>query len=313
MKLIVAWVAALWGLVVTGCMNDDTAGDGRPLVVATTTMVADLARQIGGERVEVRGLMAPGVDPHSFVPRLSDTALLDKAALVIYSGLHLEGRFQTTLEAMAGRGRPVVAASSTVPEDRLLVPQEGFEGTKDPHFWGDPELWLLAVDAVIGGLEKIDPEGTEYYRERARAYRSELTDLASWAKERMERVPPERRVLATSHDAFFYFGRAYGFEVRGLQGVSTATEAGIRDRTRLVEFLRKRGVRTVFSETSINAKGIAAVAAEAGARVSTQALYSDALGEPGDTFELEGRRFDRGTYIGMMVHNLNAIAEELAE
>jgi len=313
MKSFSVWLMMLAAALAMGCSGKNAVTDGRPLVVATTTMVADLTRQIAGERVNVRGLMGPGVDPHSYVPRLSDTTLLERADLILYSGLHLEGRFQATLEAMAGRGRRVIAVSSTVPEERLLVPQEGFEGTKDPHFWGDPELWKFAVDAVLEGLEALDPEGAPYFRERAAAYRAELDELAGWARARMETIPPEKRILATSHDAFFYFGRAFDFEVRGLQGVSTAAEAGIRDRTDLVNFLRERGVRTVFSETSINAKGIAAVANEAGAGVSRHALFSDALGRPGDIFEVDGRSHDRGTYIGMMAHNVAAISEELGK
>lgn len=311
MKAFCAGLSLLAALLVMGCSGNSGEADDRPLVVATTTMVADLALQIGGERVNVRGLMGPAVDPHSYVPRLSDTTLLERADLIFYSGLHLEGRFQATLEAMAGRGRRVSAVSSSVPEERLLVPQEGFEGTKDPHFWGDPELWRFAADAVLAGLERLDPEGAPYFQERAAAYRADLEELNSWARTRLGSIPPEKRVLATSHDAFFYFGNAFGFEVRGLQGVSTSVEAGIRDRAELVNFLRERAVRTVFSETSINAKGIAAVAAEAGASVSRHALFSDALGQPGDTFELDGRSYDRGTYIGMMAHNVSAISEEL--
>lgn len=295
-----------------GCSREGAEKSGKPLVVATTTMVADLAREIGGDRVEVRGLMAPGVDPHSYVPRLSDTTLLERADLVLYSGLHLEGRFQATLESMAERERKVVAVSSSVPAERLLSPQEGFEGTQDPHFWGNPELWTYAVDAALKGLIAVDPEGTEYFNEQAAAYKKELEELVAWARETLEKVPAEKRILVTSHDAFFYFGDAYGFQVKGLQGVSTAAEAGIKDRTDLVDFLRKNGVKTVFSETSINSKGIAAVAAEAGAAVSKAALFSDALGKPGDDFELDGRTYDRGTYIGMMVHNLHTISSEMS-
>jgi manganese/zinc/iron transport system substrate-binding protein len=281
------------------------------LVVATTTVVADLARVIGGDRVEVKGLMGPGVDPHSHVPRLSDTRLLEKADVVLYSGLHLEGKFQATLEAMAGRGGNVVAVSDGVPGDLLLAPQEDFEGTKDPHFWGDPALWSLAVKTVVEALSKADPEGRAGYEERGRVYQAELAELDRWAREKVAQVPEGQRVLVTSHDAFFYFGRAYGFRVRGLQGVSTAAEAGVRDRAELVKFLRESGVRTVFSETSIHAKGIAAVAAEAGVRVSEDALFSDALGEPGDVVVIDGIPSDRGTYLGMMRHNIHSVVEGL--
>lgn len=304
------------GAVLASCSkkNEPSATEntgGKPLVVATTTMVADLARTIAGDRVEVRGLMGPGIDPHNYVPKLADTTLLEKADLVLYSGLHLEGRFQSTLEAMAKRGRAVVAVSDGLDPSTLLSPQEDFEGTKDPHIWGDPMLWEQAIEPVVSALAKADPEGAEDYKQRGEAYRAELESLMSWATDKLAQVPAERRVLVTSHDAFFYFGRAFGFEVRGLQGVSTAAEAGLKDRADLVNYLRKLGVPTVFSETSLNAKGIAAVAAEAGVKVSDEALFSDALGEPGDVTSVDGESYDRGTYIGMVKHNVNAIVKGL--
>ena len=302
-------LGALFG--VAGCGSERVADDGRPLVVATTTMVRDLTEQLGGDSVQVVGLMGPGVDPHNYVPRMSDTRLLEEADLVLYSGLHLEGRFQSTLEAMAERGRNVLAVSAGVPDERLLAPQEDFEGTKDPHFWGDPQLWSLAVEPVVEALRKIAPDDAEGIAQRGEAYRAELAELDRWAREKLARVPEDRRVLVTSHDAFFYFGRAYGFGVRGLQGVSTAAEAGLRDRAGLVEFLRAQGVPTVFAETSINEKGIAAVAREAGVKLSPEPLFSDALGEPGDVATMDGESYDRGTYTGMLKHNVNAIVKGL--
>jgi manganese/zinc/iron transport system substrate-binding protein len=274
-------------------------------------MVADLAGQLGGDVVRVVCLMGPGVDPHNYVPRLSDSRLLEDADLVLYSGLHLEGRFQSTLEAMAKRGRRVVAVSSGVPEERLLAPQEDFEGARDPHFWGDPELWALAVEPVVKAIQLLAPADADAIAQRGQAYRSELAELHRWAREMLGQVPPERRVLVTSHDAFFYFGRAYGFEVRGLQGVSTAAEAGLRDRAALVEHLRNQGVPTVFAETSINEKGIAAVAREAGVKLSPEPLFSDALGKPGDVVAVDGESYDRGTYTGMLKHNIHTIVKGL--
>jgi manganese/zinc/iron transport system substrate-binding protein len=295
----------------SACSPEDAEKSGKPLVVTTTTMVTDLARTLGGERVEVRGLMGPGIDPHSYVPKLADTSLLEKADLVLYSGLHLEGRFQNSLEAMAKRGRQVVAVTDGIPAAKLLTPQEEFEGTKDPHVWGDPELWADAIGPVVEALSRVDPAGAEAYRQRADSYRQELSQLAEWAKQQISGIPEERRILVTSHDAFFYFGRAFGLQVRGLQGVSSAAEAGIKDRTDLVQFLREKQIRTIFPETSINRKGIAAVAAEAGVAISEEALYSDALGTPGDIATVGGMSYDRGTYTGMLRHNVNAIVEGL--
>ncbi len=308
MKIITTLLA---GLLAASCSPRENGENGRPVVVATTTMVQDLARQIGGDRVEVEGLMGPGIDPHNYVPKLGDTRLLEKADVVLYSGLHLEGRFQSTLESMAARGRNVVAVSDGVPPGKLLAPQEDFEGTKDPHLWGDPDLWAQVIGPVVKALSAADPEGAEFFRERGEAYRAELITLAEWAHAELETIPADRRVLVTSHDAFFYLGRAFGLEVRGLQGVSTAAEAGVRDRTELVAFLKQRRVKTVFAETSLNPKAIAAVASEAGVAISDESLFSDALGEPGDTFEDGGVTYDRGTYVGMVRHNVNAIVKGL--
>jgi manganese/zinc/iron transport system substrate-binding protein len=298
-------------LLLGACSPAKKQSSGKPRVTTTTTMVTDLVRQIAGDRVDIHGLMGPGVDPHNFVPKLADSSQLESADLVFYSGLHLEGRFQESLEAMAKRGAPVVAVTDGIPAEKLLSPQADFEETKDPHVWGDPLLWALTIQPVVEALSKTDPAGAQEYASRGDAYRKELIDLDHWAKSEFSNIPESQRVLVTSHDAFFYFGRAFGFEVRGLQGVSTAAEAGLKDRTELVRFLRERKVKTVFPETSINQKGIAAVAAEAGVRISDQALFSDALGTPGDMALVNGIRYDKGTYTGMIRHNVNSIVKGL--
>jgi manganese/zinc/iron transport system substrate-binding protein len=299
-------------LLAASCAKTETATkSGKPLVAATTTMVADLAKVIGGDRVQVIGLMGPGVDPHNYVPKLADTSLLEKADAVLYGGLHLEGRFQNTLEAMAKRGRNVIAVTDGIDPTDLLSPQENFEGTKDPHVWGDPLLWRQTVDTAVAAIAKADPEGAPTYQANGEAYKKQLDDLYAWANGKVASIPQEKRILVTSHDAFFYFGRAFEFKVRGLQGVSSAAEAGIKDRSNLVEYLRSQGVKTVFAETSINEKGISAVAAEAGVAVSDQPLFSDALGSPGDIVVVEGETYDKGTYVGMIKHNVNTIVKGL--
>jgi manganese/zinc/iron transport system substrate-binding protein len=296
--------------LLTGCQPRES-GNGKPLVVATTTMAADLVKQIAGDQVDLRGLMGPEVDPHNFVPALPDTSLLERADLIVYSGLHLEGRLQESLEAMKKRGKRVIALADAVPAERLLSPQEDFEGARDPHFWGDPMLWKTTVPAVVEALSATVPAQAAEFESRGKAYAAELDALDAWARERVAEVAPEKRVLITSHDAFFYFGKAYGFEVRGLQGVSTAAEAGLKDRADLVAFIRARGIRTLFAETSVNAKGIRAVATEAGAAISPESLFSDAMGRPGDVVEVRGISYDRGTYTGMIRHNVNTVVEGL--
>lgn len=302
----------LFAVAFSSCDSPSGAmDDSRPLVVATTTMVADLVSGIGGEDIRLAGLMGPGIDPHSYIPRIGDTKLLDEADLVFYNGLHLEGRFQTTLESMEKRGKKTVAVTGSIPVGRLLAPEEGFEGTYDPHVWGDPLLWAETVPSVVQALSELIPARADGFQARGKAYAAELRKIHEWGAETMAMIPEGNRVLVTSHDAFFYFGRAYKFEVRGLQGVSTASEAGIEDRTQLVKYLRDLRVPTVFPESSVSDKGLAAVASEAGVKLSGAELFSDALGTPGDTFRHHGVSYDRGTYLGMYAHNVTTIATGL--
>lgn len=174
MKCLKLPLLLITGLALAACSPEKGSKSGKPLVVATTTMAADLAKKIGGDRVEVRGLMGPGVDPHNYVPKLADTTLLEKGDAVLYGGLHLEGRFQESLEAMTKRGRNVVAVTDGIPAEKLLAPQEGFIGTKDPHVWGDPSLWADAIAPAVEALCKADPAGAEEYRQRGDAYRKEI-------------------------------------------------------------------------------------------------------------------------------------------
>jgi len=304
---------ATLSFILAACERGAPSATGKPLIVATTTMAADLARVIGGGRVEVHGLMGADVDPHSYIPRISDSRLIERADLIIYNGLHLEGRFQRTLEEMSARGRKTIALAETVDSEKLIGAAADFPGTKDPHIWGDPRLWAEVIQPLVDALSSIDPDGEDTFRARGEAYRRELESLDLWARHTLAAIPPEHRVLVTSHDAFHYLGHAYGLEVRGLQGVSTASEAGLRDRRDLVNYLRSTGIPAVFPESTLNQKGIATVATEAGVRLSTDALYSDALGKTGDSFTLDGVTHDRGTYLGMMRHNIHTIARNLTK
>lgn len=281
-------------------------------VATTATMVTDLLRVIGGEDVEIIGLMGPGVDPHSYTSRLTDTKILNDADAIFYCGLHLEGTLQGDFEEMAGQGRKVFALTAGIPERLLLAPaEEDFPGHYDPHVWGDPEMWRYCVAEAIKRLSEVDPDNAGSYKKRGAAYMLELEQLNAWAQKRVAEVPGAQRVLVTSHDAFFYFGRAFGFEVRGLQGLSTVVEANLKDRAELVDYIRSSGLKTIFPETSVNQKAIGSVAAEAGCAVSEHHLFSDAMGEAGDMVELHGESYDRGTYIGMVKHNINSIVDGL--
>jgi len=277
-------------------------GDGRVRVLATTTVVADLVRQVGGERVEVSCLMAAGIDPHSYKPTPRDADRLATADLVVANGLDLEGRLAEMLGKLE-RTRPVVAVAEAIPRSDLL-PAGG--GQHDPHVWFDPTLWRSCCAALADALATVDPPGAAGYRSRAAAYSDRLAAVDDRVRRRIETIPAERRVLVTAHDAFRYFGRRYGFEVLGIQGLSTESEAGLKQVEELVSLLVKRRIPAVFVESTIPERSVRALIAGAKARGHEVAiggeLFSDAMGPPG-TYE--------GTYVGMIDHNVTTIARAL--
>jgi manganese/zinc/iron transport system substrate-binding protein len=259
-----------------------------PRVVATTTIVADLVRQVAGDRVEVDCLMAPGIDPHSYKATPRDADRLATADLVVASGLQLEGRLGELL-ARLGRHKAVVTVTDAIPADRLITDGPGIP---DPHVWFDASLWSLCPPVVAEALAGIDPDGAESYRIRAGETASRLQAVHERIAERVAQIPAERRVLLTAHDAFRYFGRAYGIEVLAVQGLSTESEAGLGDINRLVDLVVEREIPAVFVETSVSDRNVAALvegAAARGRRLSLGGrLYSDSLGGDGhaaDTLE----------------------------
>jgi manganese/zinc/iron transport system substrate-binding protein len=263
----------------------------RAVVVATTTVVADLVRQVAGDRVEVDCLMAPGIDPHSYKATPRDADRLARADLVVASGLHLEGKLADLL-ARLGRRVPTVAVADTLPKERLLAadsadPAEG--GLHDPHVWFDARLWSRCPAALVGPLAAVDPAGRPGFESRAAAYAARLESLDDRLRERIATIPERRRVLVTAHDAFRYFGRAYGLEVVGVQGVSTESEAGLGDINRIVELVVSRGIPAVFVETSVSDRNVTAIREGARARGQSVAvggrLYSDSLGAAGSGAE----------------------------
>ncbi len=296
--------------VLAGC--EQTRGNGatppnRLGVAATTSILADLAAQIGGERVSATGLMGPGVDPHLYKASAGDVTRLSEADVILYNGLHLEGKMGDVFEQMHQRGVPVfaVAEESVAPED--LIDSELFQGNYDPHVWFDVSLWKKAARRVQEILAQADPLHAEDYRRRLDEYLAEMDRAHAYVREQAASIPANRRVLVTSHDAFGYFGRAYGFEVHGLQGMSTAVEAGTADVQRLADLVARRRIPAMFVETSISPRGIEAVREAVRARGFDVgvggALYGDALGDPGSQAD---------TYLGMMRANIDAIAAALA-
>ncbi|MCC6232619.1 MAG: zinc ABC transporter substrate-binding protein [Verrucomicrobiales bacterium] len=292
------------------CLPTGAASAVPPLrVVATTTLVADLVRVVGGDRVQVQSLMGPGVDPHLYKASAGDMSALGSARVIFFTGLKLEGRMEDLLRRMGQRGRQVVAVADAIPSDQLLR-KEGAEGHPDPHVWGDPRLWSLAITPVRDSLTAADPEGAAAYAARAAAYRTQLDTLHQWAASRIATIPKPQRVLITSHDAFAYFGRAYELDVVAVQGISTVAEAGLADITRVADLVKQRGVKAVFVESSVPPGTIQRISKDAGARVGGE-LFSDALGTPGEMHEAGGERYDVGTYLGMLKHNVNSVADAL--
>lgn len=289
-------------------------------VVTTAGMVTELVERIGGEQVRVTGLMGPRVDPHSFEPVLSDTRLLRGAEVVFYVGLNFEGRMVKSLERLERRGRggqlevKAVAVSDGIEREQLQrFGATGQGGEYDPHVWGDPRLWAKCAEKVAAELGRLRPQYGEEFAQRARALGDEFEALHEWGMNRVNDLPEGQRVLVTSHDAFRYFGGAFGLEVRGVQGVSTEAEIGLRERANVVEFMRERGVRVVFAETSVNPRGLQSVAREAKVRVSDYRLFSDSMAERGKMERWRGEDYDLGTYEGMLKHNINVIVDEIGK
>lgn len=276
-------------------------------VVATTTMLADMVREVGGTHVEVIQLMDHKVDPHSYVQTQRDTLALQSAQLIFYNGLHLEAKMQKALTHNPEKNKHTVAVGSIVPQSFLL----NSEGERDPHIWGNPKLWLKVVDIVEAKLIETDKTKAKFFKENATLYKSKLSALDTWAQSRINLIPKKQRVLVTSHDAFQYFANSYGMEVKGLQGLSSDQEVGINTALTLANFVKEKGIKTIFAETTVNAKGIKSIAQEAGVTVSEIELFSDACGEEGKIETVGEESYDIGTYIGMIKHNVNTIVEAL--
>jgi manganese/zinc/iron transport system substrate-binding protein len=301
-------IHALLVLICCGC--DHSQGETSPKrfngqypikIVCTTGMVADLVRNVGGSNVQVVQLMGEGVDPHLYKASPRDVGELTKADAIFYSGMHLEGKMADLFVRMANR-------KTTVPVTEKIVDAalETEDGAYDPHVWFDVSLWRQALDVVHDELASLDPAHASEYRQNATQYGQQLDELHAYAKTKLSEIPSDRRVLVTAHDAFRYFGRAYDIEVRGIQGISTESEAGVKEINDLVDFIANKKIKAVFVESSVSDKNMQALIEGCRARghevVIGGELFSDAMGKP-DTPE--------GTYPGMVKHNVDTIAEAL--
>ncbi|WP_234447061.1 metal ABC transporter solute-binding protein, Zn/Mn family [Virgibacillus salexigens] len=301
-------ITTLFIIGVAGCSSGSEEIQGsedKPVeIVTTTAQIGDITKNIGGELVEVNSLMGPGVDPHLYKAVQGDIQNMTSADIIFYNGLHLEGQMGEIFEEMK-KEKPTIPVAERIPEDKLLADPDSPD-VSDPHVWFDINLWKYAAEAVRDGLIELDPSNEETYVKNTEAYLEELDKLNEYAMDRFEEIPEESRVLVTAHDAFNYFGEAYGFEVLGLQGLSTESDYGVNDIQRIIDVLVKRNIKGVFVESSVSERSINAVvegAKEEGHDVSIGGeLYSDAMGEEGT---------EEGTYIGMFRHNVETIVESL--
>ncbi|MEL6767841.1 MAG: zinc ABC transporter substrate-binding protein [Pseudomonadota bacterium] len=298
------FLTTTFALGVAGALPSRLLANEALKVVATTGMIADAARRIGGERVSVTALMGAGVDPHAFRQTRSDVLAMTRADLTLWHGLYLEAQMEDFLLELAQR-RPVVPVAEAVPVDQLIA-HDDYADKRDPHVWMDPDLWVIVVDRIRAALAELAPAAAPAFDAAAGTYSAEIEALGAYTREVLSSVPEGQRMLVTAHDAFNYFGAAYGFDVVGIQGISTESEAGLARIEELVTLLVDRNIRAIFVESSVSDRNIRALAEGAAARGHEVAiggeLFSDAMGRPG-TYE--------GTYLGMIDHNATTIARAL--
>lgn len=305
MNLFFKTVPLLGTLALFSCNKQSEPSAEGYRVAATVGMIADIVREIAGPHATVEGIIGEGVDPHLYKPTSNDVKALQAADLVFYNGLMLEGKMGDILVRLAGSGKRVSAVTEAILDQSEYIITDEAEHY-DPHVWMDVKGWMQAIKVVEKVLSEHDPEHAVDYQANAAAYLEKLTKLNDYAVSSIGSVPESRRVLVTAHDAFNYLGRAYGIEVRGIQGMSTESEAGVKDIETLVDFLVSRQIPAVFVESSVSDKNVRALlegAAAKGHQVTIGGeLFSDAMG-PSGTYE--------GTYIGMIDHNITTIARAL--
>lgn len=293
-------------LLLFGCSEEGTSTDDQKkgIVVTTTGQIADAIKVISGDHLTVTSLMGPGVDPHLYKATQSDLKKLDEAEAIFYNGLHLEGQMLDIFEQMSEE-KTVFAAAENLDKKHLLTDQDNTK-LHDPHVWFELDLWKEVVDGIGDRLVKEYPEFKEDFEANEATYLKELDELKNYAQDRVSEVPDNQRILVTAHDAFNYFGTSLGFDVRGLQGLSTDSEYGVKDVQEMVDFLVANNIKAIFVESSVSDKAMNAViegAKQKGHDVEIGGeLFSDAMGAEGT---------EEGTYLGMYKHNVDTIVEAL--
>ena len=305
-KRMICLISFTLAFLVLSCGQNSNKETGKLKVVTSIGMLADAVKIITSDSVEVTGLMGPGVDPHLYKATSGDVSLLDRADLIVYNGLNLEAKMADIFEKMSVSKRTIAAAHSI--DSSLLRYAKEFKGHPDPHVWFDVSKWKTVVAATGVVLMEMDSANKNVYQANLLGYLHVLDELHMWVKTQMATIPEDKRILVTAHDAFGYFGQAYGIEVKGLQGISTVTEAGLYDVTHMIDVLVERNINAVFVESSVPRKAIEAVVEgcrQRGLEIEIGGeLFSDAMGEEGTP---------EGTYIGMVRHNVNTIVRALSK
>ncbi|WP_035086680.1 metal ABC transporter solute-binding protein, Zn/Mn family [Aquimarina latercula] len=287
------------------CKKEEKKVNQKLNVVTTTTMITDLVKNIGGDLITVEGLMGSGVDPHLYKASEGDVTKLVNADVIFYNGLHLEGKLVEVFEKMGSQNIKTIAVGEVL-DKSILIGSDYFASNYDPHIWFNVNNWKQVTLFTIEKLKELDPKNAEVFETNGKSYLKKLNVLESNIKTTIETLPKDKRILVTAHDAFSYFGKEYAFNVVGLQGLSTATEAGVQDVQKLAAFIIENQVKAIFVETSVPKRTIEALQAAVKSKdhevIIGGTLYSDALGNPG-TIE--------GTYIGMFEYNVNTIVNAL--
>ncbi|KAB1160731.1 manganese transporter [Tenacibaculum aiptasiae] len=302
MKRIVGLIAVL---ILVSCNNKVKKKNDKLNVVTTTTMITDLVKNIGGDKIEVNGLMGAGVDPHLYKASEGDVSKLFNADVVIYNGLHLEGKLEEVFEKMKHQNKKTITVSDII-DKSTLIGSEAFASNYDPHIWFDINNWIKITSYVVDKLSVLDSKNAAFYKSNGEEYLNKLKELNQNISAKINELPIDKRILVTAHDAFNYFGRQHKFNVVGLQGLSTATEAGVQDVQKLAKFIIDNDVKAIFVESSVPKRTIEALQEAVKSKGKEVAiggtLYSDALGNAGTK---------EGTYIGMYKTNVNTIIDAL--
>lgn len=284
--------------------------EGSIRVCTTTSMIQDAVENVGGEKVEVYCLMGPGVDPHLYKVTPRDIMHIKNSDVIFYNGLHLEGRMTDVLSSLTKQKKNVFAVADGAECTKLIYLNEN-KSLVDPHIWFDPLLWIDCVEYITQRLSEIDPPNSDIYRLNSELYISKLQAMHAWNLLKIAQLPKPSRFLITSHDAYNYLGNRYDIQVVGVQGISTASEAGLADIVSSVDFIKQHKIKAIFVETSVSPQAIKRISQDSGAKIGGE-IFSDSLGVKGEKCKIDSDlEVDLGTYIGMFKYNINTIVGAL--